>query len=108
MSKIEQQVMAGVAVIYVVRTLTSRTALELYTLALSFAGVAMFASLPHVATNFSHALGGGGAAVLTFALFALTHTSVVVQLATALGALALCALVADIIKSFSSNRMLAA
>ncbi len=90
-SKIEQQVMASVAVVYAVRKLTSRFALECYALALSFAGAAFFVSLPHVAANLINVASGGAPRIGTFLISAILGTKLIVQLAVLIG---ICAIVA--------------
>ena len=98
-SKIEQQVMASVAVIYTARRLTSRFAFECYALALSFAGAAYFASLPHVAANLLNVASGGVPSIGTFVVSAILGTKLVVQVAVAVGACALVALGIDMTRS---------
>ena len=101
-SKIEQQVMASVGVIYVARMLTSRLAVECYALVLSFVGAAYFVSLPNVLANFSHVAQGGLANVGTFLIAAVLGTKLVVQVAVLIGAVAFVGMVADILRSPSS------
>ena len=91
-SKIEQQVMAGVGILYVARRATSRTALELYMLALSACGVIFFVSLPHVFVNLMHVESGGLLSVAAFVLAAVLGTSLVVQLALLIGSFSLVSL----------------
>ncbi len=86
-SNIEQQVMASVAVVYMARQLTSATALKVYALCVSLAGVAAFVSVPHVAANFFAVESGGFSSIATYLLSAVTGTRLVVQLA--LGVVAL-------------------
>jgi hypothetical protein len=98
-SKIEQQVMAGVAVVYTARKLTSRFALECYALALSFAGAAFFVSLPNVFQNLTHVAHGGVVSIGVFFLTAILQTKLVVQIAVLVGAAALMALGVDVARS---------
>jgi hypothetical protein len=102
MSKIEQQVMASVGVIYIARKLTSRFALECYALALSFVGAAFFVSLPHVAVNLLHVTNGGLPSIGTFVVTAVLQTKLVVQIATLIGAVSLILLAVDIVRSLNT------
>ncbi len=107
MSKIEQQVMAGVAVVYAARKLTSRLALECYALALSVAGLAFFASLPHVFANLAQVAQGGAVSIGVFFISAVLGTKLVVQLALLIGAVALVAMGVDIARSSAPARRFA-
>ncbi|HVY73168.1 MAG TPA: hypothetical protein VG984_03960 [Candidatus Paceibacterota bacterium] len=107
-SKIEQQVMASVGVIYIARKLTSRIALECYALLLSFAGAAYFVSLPNVIANFAHVAQGGLVSIGAFLVAAVLGTKLVVQIAVIVGAGALLAMVADIVRSTPASRSLIA
>ena len=102
-TKIEKQVMAGVAAIYVVRRLTSPGALKAYALFVSFVGVAAFASLPHVAANFIHVESSGIPAMFAFLLAAVTKTNFVVQVALVVGTVALLSLVRDVVRPVSDR-----
>jgi uncharacterized integral membrane protein len=66
MSKIEQQVMASVAVIYTARKLLSFQALLWYVLILSIFGISQLVSVPHVLQNFSLVARGGFPSILAF------------------------------------------
>ena len=99
--------MASVAVIYAVRKLTSRTALEFYALAVSFVGIFMFVSVPHVAQNFSLIASHGLSGISTFVLSAVTHTSIMVQLTLLLGIGAVGLLLVDLVRSVIGTRNLA-
>jgi hypothetical protein len=107
-SKIEQQVMASVGVVYTARMLTSRLALECYALVLSVAGAAYSVSLPNVLANFTHVANGGLLSIGTFLVSAVLGTKLVVQVAVAVGAVALVAMGVDIARSAPSSRTLAA
>ena len=98
MTKIEKQVMAGVAAIYVTRRLVSTSALKGYALLVSFVGVVAFVSLPHVAANFIHIESAGLPAMGAFLLTAITKTNVVVQTALVVGAVALFSLAKDAVR----------
>ena len=95
--------MAGVAVIYVVRRLTSQRALKAYALFLSLLGVALFASLPHVFSNFLHAESEGLPAMGPFLLSAITKTNFIVQAALLIGVVALFSIVRDMLRPSDSR-----
>lgn len=98
-SKIEQQVMAGVAVVYTARRLTSRFALECYALTLSLAGAAYFVSLPNVLSNLTHVAQGGLVSIGVFFVSAVLHTKLVVQVATLIGMVSLILMGVDVARS---------
>ncbi len=100
-SKIEQQVMASVGVIYAARKLTSRFALSCYALALSFLGTAYFVSLPHVLENLTNVAGGGVGSIETFFVSAVLGTKFVVQIALLVGIGALAVMAIDLAHSSS-------
>lgn len=104
MNTLEEKVMANIALIYVVRTLTSRHALKLYALLLSVVGLIALVSLPNVAANFMQALSGGNA--VTFVLAAVVGTTILVQAALFVGTLAALSLLVDIFRT--TPRMLRA
>jgi hypothetical protein len=104
MSKIETQVMAGVTVIYAARRLTSATAIKLYALAASFAGIAIFASVPNVLHNIETVASSGPASVAFFIVYAILSTTIVVQFALAVGAAAFISLLVPGIRSFFGRR----
>ncbi|MEI6864090.1 MAG: hypothetical protein WCK46_01825 [Candidatus Adlerbacteria bacterium] len=103
-TKIEQQVMASVAVVYTARRLTSRFALECYALALSFVGTVFFVSLPHVAANLSNVAGGGAGSIEAFIISAVLGTKLIVQLALVVGTCALVAMGVDMSRQTASGR----
>ncbi len=106
MSKIEQQVMANVTLIYAARIATSATALKLYTLALSVLGLAALVSISNIAANFVNVLTQGGVGgVLGFVISALLGTTIVVQLTLAVAAASAALLVAPVLRP--SGRALA-
>ena len=90
--------MANVAVIYTARKLMGRTALEFYTLVVSLVGAAFFVSLPHIALNFERVASGGVGSIALFILTAVLSTTIVVQIALLLGAVAFASLVADFVR----------
>ncbi len=103
-TKIEQQVMASVAVIYTARQLVSFQAVVFYALLLSVFGISLLVSVPHVLENFSSVARGGVPSIIVFLESAFTGTTVVVQLGLLVAIFALGTLCAEFIKSFSSSR----
>ncbi|HVV15261.1 MAG TPA: hypothetical protein VHD55_02605 [Candidatus Paceibacterota bacterium] len=108
MSKIETQVMASVGVIYAARALMSATAIKLYALVASFAGIVFFASVPHVAANFFSVAHSGPTSVVFFVVYAVLSTTVVVQFALAVGAAAAVSLFVSGVHSFLSGKAVTA
>lgn len=102
MSRIEQQVMASVGVIYAIRRATSRTALEVYALVLAVLGIVLFSSVPHVIANFNTVAAYGAGSVLVFLAAALEKTNLVVQLAVLLGGVSFVALTVDIVRNIKA------
>jgi len=107
MSKIEQQVMAGVALIYMARALVSRVALECYALVFSLAGIATLASLPNVVQNLVMVSQSGVGGVAVFFASAIVSTTIAVQVALVLGGAALASLLFDIRRLFFSGPLVA-
>jgi hypothetical protein len=103
MNKFERNIMAGVAVIYIVRRLTSQRALKAYALFFSLLGVALFASLPHVFNNFLHVESEGLPAMGPFLLSAITKTNFVVQAALLVGVVVLFSIARDLFKPSDSR-----
>jgi hypothetical protein len=108
MSKIEEQVMAAVGVLYLARIATSKRALKVYALLLSFGGIAMFASLPNVAHNFGMVMANGLPSVGAYIVAAVLGTKIIVQLALAVGVVAGLLLLVDIARIAPRGRSLAA
>lgn len=104
MTKIEQQVMGSVAVIYAARQLMSATALKLYVCAASLYGIA---SLVWVAKVFENLERVGIADSLQFVIAAVLNTNTLVQLLLIVGAFAALSLVIDLVRSISIQRRLA-
>lgn len=108
MSKIEERVMAGVAMVYVARRLMSRTALECYALFLSAFCLTLFVSLPHVEHNFLVVERGGLPSTATYLVSAVLNTRVAVQAVLLLGVVAVALLVWDAARSFIAPAAVAA
>ncbi len=108
MSKIEKQVMGSVAVIYTARTLASATALKVYALVVSLAGVIAFASVPNVVLNFESVVLHSPSSAGIFIVYAVLSTTVVVQFALAVGAAAFVSLAVSAVKTFFTNQTVTA
>jgi hypothetical protein len=104
-SKIERQVMASVAVVYTVRKLISRTAIELYVLALATVAMWRLVWVHRVLQNFSTEQRYGLSATGNYLLVAVEHTQVAVQLTLLVAACAFVALVLDFARSAASRQM---
>ena len=104
-SKIEQQVMAGVWIIYTVRKLTSRTAVELYVLGLSALALWRLIWVHKVLDNFFSVESHGISAVGNYLMVAVSHTQLSVQLTLVVAAVALIALCVDAARSFGSREL---
>ena len=94
-SKIEQQVMASVGTIYTARQLVSATALKLYVCALALFGIGRLVWVARVWENLAHV---GVQNSLQFALSAVMHTHLPVQIALTALVVAGISLVADIVR----------
>ncbi|OGC87671.1 hypothetical protein A3D70_01175 [Candidatus Adlerbacteria bacterium RIFCSPHIGHO2_02_FULL_54_18] len=102
-SKIEQQVMAGVGVIYATRQLVSATALKLYVCALSLYGLAQLVWVARVWENFSQV---GLQHSLQFVLSAVLNTHLPVQIALSVLIFVGFSLLLDFVRSTFSPRTL--
>ena len=96
--------MGSIAAVYVARRFFNPLALKVYALAVSLAGILVFVSLSHVGANLlaveSH--GASASAAGTFVVSALTRTTLLVQLALAVGTLAFLSLILDAARSLRS------
>ena len=104
-SKIEQQVMAGVGVVYTVRQLTGATALKLYVCAASLYGIGRLVWVSHVFENWAN-VGLSGSLQFMAAAVLNTHTAVQLTLMVLLFAAA--SLLLDLVRPASSSHRLAA
>ncbi len=100
-TKIEQQVMGSVAVIYTARALTSFQALVCYALVASMFAISLLVSVPHVLENFASIARGGAPSIITFAEAAVMGTTFMVQLGLLVAIFALGSLCASFLKSFT-------
>jgi hypothetical protein len=103
-SKIEQRVMASVGVIYGVKQLVSATAIKLYVLVASVWTLGALVWVARVEQNFMTALHGGLPKVLPYMEVALTHTSLYVQLALIVAAVAGISFLLDIVRGLTSRQ----
>jgi hypothetical protein len=101
-SKIEQQVMASVGVIYTARMLTNATALKVYALVLSVWGIGRLVWVSKVLSNFWAVEKNGIGSVSNYLLYAVEHTHLTVQLALLVAAVAFVGLVVDAARSLST------
>ena len=99
-SKIEQQVMASVGLVYTARQLVSATALKLYMCALSLYGLVQLVWVHRVFENWSQVGLGGSAQFLTYALL---HTHLAVQLTLVVLVVAGAGLMRDLVRSAVST-----
>lgn len=102
-NSIEQQVMATVAVVYMARRLTSRTALELYALVVSVIGIVAFVSVSNVTANLGNVAQNGIESIVAYIVAAVLGTTIIVQIALVLGVVAFLSLVSDAIKLIASS-----
>lgn len=101
-SKIEQQVMASVGVIYVARQLVSRTALKLYVCVATLWGIGQLVWVARVFENLSH-VGING--FVHFVTVALLNTDILVQAALVIGAIAFVSLLTDLVKPVANQQL---
>jgi len=94
-SRIEEQVMASVAVIHTGRKLVSRVAVELYVLAASAIALWQLTWVHRVFANLTAVEHGGAGATAHYLQYAFLHTHLPVQIATAAAAVALVAFIVD-------------
>src|SRR3989344_5249707 len=102
-SSIEQQVMAGVGVVYTARQLTSATALKLYVCAASLYGIGRLVWVSHVFENWAN-VGLSGSLQFMAAAVLNTHTAVQLTLMVLLFAAA--SLLLDLVRPLTANRPL--
>ena len=99
--------MASVGIVYSVKQLAGATAIKLYVLAVSVWTLGVLVWVARVEQNFMTALNGGLPKVLVYLEAALTHTSLYVQLALVVAALAGISLIIDLVRKLSSQKILA-
>ncbi len=103
-SKIEQQVMAGVGVIYTARQMASMTALKLYVCVLSLYGIGRLVWVSRVFENWAHVGLQGTAQFVTSAIL---NTHLPVQLAVLALMFAAASLFLDLVHSIVTPRSIA-
>ena len=106
-SNIERQVMASVGVIHTARRMFSRTALKVYTLVASVYTLGILVWVSRVGENLAQVMNGGVLAVGDYVLYAVTHTSVAVQVVLVVTMLAFISLAADLVLNFAPQRHIA-
>ncbi|HEY5382947.1 MAG TPA: hypothetical protein VIJ88_00070 [Candidatus Paceibacterota bacterium] len=102
-SKIEQQVMASVGVVYTMRKLTELTALKIYALILSIWAIGRLVWVSKVFDNFFMVEKSGIGAISNYLLYAVEHTHLAVQLTLFVAALAAVSLLVDAVRSLSAS-----
>ncbi len=103
MTILEQNIMAGVRVIYAVRMLVSGIALKVYAFIASVAGTMALVSVPHVVANFMTVAQGGASSIVMFLFLALIKTKLLVQIAVVLGGMSLVLLARDTMHALSAQ-----
>jgi hypothetical protein len=106
-SSIERNVMAGVRMVRLGRTLVSRTALEVYTLVASVYVLGRLVWVSRVVDNFFAVERLGVGATGRYLLYALEHTHLGVQAALAVATVAGALFVADLLRTVVTPRQFA-
>ena len=106
-SRIEQQVMAGVGIVYAAHLLLSRAALELYALALSAVALWQLVWVHKVFENFFTAEHAGLGALGNYLFVAVEHTQLAVQVTLLVAVVALIGLIVDTMQSFRHHAIMA-
>jgi type IV secretory pathway TrbF-like protein len=100
-SKIESQVMASVGTIYAARRIVSGTALKAYALVASVYALGALVWVSRIGENLAQAMNGGVLAVGNFVLYAVMHTTFVVQAVLLVATIALVSLAVDAVRAVS-------
>jgi hypothetical protein len=103
-SKIEQQVMASVAVVHTARRMVSATALKLYALVASIYALGILVWVSKIEENFLNVMNGGVLAVGNYVLYAAMHTTFMVQAVLLVAIVALVSLALDLTRTFVSRQ----
>ena|SRR6185437_5962240 len=103
-SRIEEQVMASVGVVYTARLLFSRVALECYALAAAAVVLWQLTWVHKVFANLATVGHEGAGAVGQYLSYAFLHTHLATQLALIVALAASIALVIDAARSFATPR----
>lgn len=96
--------MASVGVIHAARRAVSATALKVYALVASVYALGVLVWVSRVEENLLSVMNGGVLAVGNFVLYAAVHTSIAVQAALLVAAVALVSLAADVLRSVSAGQ----
>lgn len=88
MSQIERNVMSSVAMVYLARKVFSSRALKLYALGASAIGIVAFVSVGNVLQNFMQVAQNGPVNIMAYTVAAVAGTTLLVQAALFLGAVA--------------------
>jgi hypothetical protein len=102
-SKIEEQVMASVGVIYAGRKLMSRIAVELYMLVVAAIALWQFTWVHKIVANFAVVERGGLGSIARYLSYAFLHTHVATQLALVVAAAAGIAFCIDAVRSMRTE-----
>ena len=105
MTTIEKNVRANVALIYTLRKLVSKTAVELY---VCVASLWALGQLVWVSMVFENLARVGAAHAVQFIIAAVLNTTTLVQLVLVVGAFAALSLIVDLVRGSSPSRTLAA
>lgn len=106
-SKIEQQVMASVGVIHTARRMVSGTALKVYALVASIYALGILVWVARIGENLAQVMNGGVLAVGNFVLYAVLHTTFVVQAVLLVATVALVSLAIDLARTLTSEHQVA-
>jgi len=98
-SKIEQQVMASVGMVYTARRLVSATALKVYALVASVYVLGILVWVAQVQANLLNVMNGGVLAVGNFVLYAVLHTNFMVQAVLLVAIVAFGSLAIDLVRT---------
>jgi hypothetical protein len=104
MTRIKQNVMASVALIYAARVLFGATALKLYVLLFAVWGIGKLVWVSKIVENLSTVEKSGLASVGNFVLAALEHASTSVQLVLLVALVAAFSLVFDAVRAGATAR----
>ena len=98
--------MASVGVIHTARRAVSATALKVYALVASVYALGALVWVSRVGENLAHAMNGGVLAVGNFVLYAVLHTTFVVQAVLLVAIVALVSLAVDLVRTLTNQRQL--
>lgn len=96
--------MASVGVIHTARRMVSMTALKVYTLVASVYALGILVWVSRIGDNLAQVANGGVLAVGNFVLYAVLHTTFVVQAVLLVAIVALVSLAIDLTRTLVSER----